>query len=42
MCGLPQWFGSERIHLQCRILAESLGEGDPLEKGMVTHSSFLT
>ena len=27
------------IHLQCR---RSLGQEDPLEKGMATHSSILT
>ena len=25
MCGLPKWFSSRRIHLQCRILAEDMG-----------------
>ena len=30
-----------RIHLQCRRGVQTLGQEDPLEKGMATHSSLL-
>ena len=38
---LPWWFcGKESIY-QCRDMVQSLGQEDPLEKEMATHSSIL-
>ena len=39
---LPLWLRCQRICLQCgRTRAQSLGQEDPREKGMATHSSIL-
>ena len=44
--GLPWWLSGYRTHLPVQELQEtwvrSLGQEDPLEKGMGTHSSILT
>ena len=40
--GHPWWPRWQRIHLPIQeIQVQSLGQKDPLEKGMATHSSFL-
>ena len=40
--GLPQWLGGEKIHLPMwETQVQSLGQEDPLEQEMVTHSSIL-
>ena len=42
--GLPRWFSGQRICLQlgdARDTVQSLGQEDPLEEGMATHSSIL-
>ena len=39
--GLPWWLRQKRICLQCRTPSYLLGQEDPLEKGMATHSSVL-
>ena len=46
--GLPWWLSQSRICLRCRrppVMQEtqvrSLGQEDPLEKEMVTHSSIM-
>ena len=42
--GLPRWLSSKEFpcqHGRCRRQFLSLGQEDPLEKGMATHSSIL-
>ena len=40
--GLPRWFSGKESACQCRKhRVQSLGQEDPLEKGMATHSSIL-
>ena len=43
--GLPRWHSSKESTYQCRKckrLVQSLGQEDPLEKEMATHSSILS
>ena len=39
--GLPQWLSGKESTCQCRRWVQSLGQEDPLEKEMATHSSIL-
>ena len=40
--GLPRWYQWERTHLPIQETGVlSLGQEDPLEEGMATHSSIL-
>ena len=39
--GLPRWLNGWTIHLQQEMRVRSLGQGDPLEKGMITIPVFL-
>ena len=43
--GLPKWHWWQRTHLPMQetgeMLLQSLGQEDPLEEGMATHSSIL-
>ena len=39
--GLPRWCSGKKSACQCKRLVRSLGQKDPLEKEMVTHSSIL-
>ena len=42
MQGLSRWLGGKEIHLPMKEMqVRSLGQEDPLEKGMATHSSIL-
>ena len=41
---LPRWCGGKELACQCRrqeTQVQSLGQEDPLEEGMATHSSIL-
>ena len=39
--GLPGWCNGKKSACQCKRLVRSLGQKDPLEEEMVTHSSIL-
>ena len=39
--GLPWWFRQERLPAMQETLVRSLGQEDPLEKEMATHSNIL-
>ena len=40
--GLPKWLSGKRFHLPMQEMqVRSLGQEDPLEKEMATHSSIL-
>ena len=42
MQGLSRWLSGKEIHLPMKEMqVRSLGQEDPLEKGMATHSSIL-
>ena len=42
LAGLPKWFSAKESASQCRRWqVGSLGQEDPLEKEMATHSSIL-
>ena len=40
--GLPRCFIGEESTSQCRVQGFDLGQGNPLEKEMATHSSILS
>ena len=39
--GLPRWLSGKEFACSAGDVIRSLGQEDPLEKGMVTHSSIL-
>ena len=42
LVGLPRWSSGKKSTCQCRRKVWSLGQEDPLEEEMATHSSILT
>ena len=39
--GLPRWHGAKKSACQCQMQIRALGQEDPLEKELATHSSIL-
>ena len=39
--GLPRWLSGKNLAAVQEMQVQSLGEEDPLEKGLATHSSIL-